>query len=220
MRSGQTTDMRGLQAIDLPPWSLPLIVIALVVPVSAAIAALGPIAGLAVGFLETATVAALAIRARYDEAIEVAPSPDSSHRALIVCLAPLATDADAARVAALLAGAAEGFSDSAASLVLVPARNRPLAEWLSDVDQAREEAEQRLASALPRLRAAGIEAEGRVGETDVVQTVEDTLRSFPARDVIVVADETNASHELGELRRRLDRPVHELRIRRSASPLV
>lgn len=212
--------MRGLQALDLPPWSLPLIVAALVLPITAAAILVGPVGAFAAGFLTTFTVAVIAIRTRYDEAIEVAPAPDRLHRALIVWLAPPGGETDAERVAEKLAETASGFEGSDASLLLVPAQNKPLAEWLSDVDAARADAERKLDASLMRLRAAGLEIEGRAGETDVVQTVEDTLRSFPACDVIVVADETNVSHELGELRRRLDRPLHVLRVRRSREPLL
>ena len=70
-------------------------------------------------------------------------------------------------------------------LVVTPALNSPLRHFTSDIDQAREQAGQRLEASLARLREAGIEARGEVGDGDPLQAIEDALRTFGADEVII-----------------------------------
>ena len=55
------------------------------------------------------------------------------------------------------------------------------------------------------LAKAGIAAEARVGDEDVVQAVEDQLQSFAASEVVLVGEEGDAGEEeaASELERRL-----------------
>jgi hypothetical protein len=59
-------------------------------------------------------------------------------------------------------------------LVIVPALNSRLRHWLYDEDNARRRAGLRLDAALERLRGAGIEPEGRVGDADPLQAIAET----------------------------------------------
>jgi len=70
-------------------------------------------------------------------------------------------------------------------LVVCPALNSPLRHWMSDEDPARAQAQQRLDRSLARLREAGIDAEGRVGDSDPLQAMEDALRTFGADELII-----------------------------------
>jgi hypothetical protein len=70
-------------------------------------------------------------------------------------------------------------------LVVTPALNTPLRHFTSDIDGAREEAGKRLQDSLARLREAGIEARGEVGDGDPLQAIEDALRTFGADEVII-----------------------------------
>jgi hypothetical protein len=70
-------------------------------------------------------------------------------------------------------------------LVVTPALNSPVRTFTSDVDKAREEAQKRLDSSLGRLREAGIEARGEVGDGDPLQAMEDALRTFGADEIII-----------------------------------
>jgi hypothetical protein len=92
-------------------------------------------------------------------------------------------------------------------MVLSPARIGFLDRWASDVEGARRDAQRRLVISVAALAAAGIEAEARVGDEDVVQAVEDQLGSFPATEVILVTaageDDEAASAAAEELRTRL-----------------
>jgi hypothetical protein len=64
------------------------------------------------------------------------------------------------------------------------------------------------------LAKAGISAEARVGDEDIVQAVEDQLQSFPATAVVLVsgsAAEDEAAYEAGrELQSRLEAEFHHL----------
>jgi hypothetical protein len=70
-------------------------------------------------------------------------------------------------------------------LVVSPALNSPLRHWTSDEDQARAAAQERLERSLARLREAGINARGEVGDAEPVQAMEDALRTFGADEIII-----------------------------------
>lgn len=70
-------------------------------------------------------------------------------------------------------------------LVVCPALNSPLRTWTSDEDSARQRAQERLDESLARLRAAGINARGEVGDGDPLQAIEDALRTFGADELII-----------------------------------
>ena len=72
-------------------------------------------------------------------------------------------------------------------LVLSPARSSRLDRWADDLERARFESQRVLTVSVATLAAAGIEAEGRVGDGDPLQAAEDTLRSYAATEVVVVA---------------------------------
>lgn len=73
-------------------------------------------------------------------------------------------------------------------LVVAPALNSPLRQWLSDVDGARRTAEDRALRCVADLRLAGFEAEGVVGDPDPAQAIDDALVLFDA-DVLVLDGE-------------------------------
>jgi hypothetical protein len=70
-------------------------------------------------------------------------------------------------------------------LVVAPALNTPLRHWTSDEDRAREQARARLEDSIERLREAGIDARGEIGDPDPLQAIEDALRTFGADEVII-----------------------------------
>jgi hypothetical protein len=206
--------VRKLEPVQLKPWMLPLIVVALVVPIVAAFELGGPGAGLPMGALAVLVILVLAARARFDEPIEVGASPGDRYKLLVVVTEPLDDPRRAGAIAeiAWAGGRATGTgSDGAAAdvLVLAPALNTAIAHWLSDLRKARFEAQRRLAISLGSLAAARVDARGQVGDSDTVQAVEDTLRTFPAQEV-VFATASDRAREVEEVRRRLDRPVRAL----------
>ena len=81
-------------------------------------------------------------------------------------------------------------------LVVCPALNSPLKHWASDEDDARAAAQQRLDRSLQRLRSLGIEAEGKVGDAEPLQAIEDALRQFGADEIIISTHPEGRSHWL------------------------
>jgi hypothetical protein len=96
--------------------------------------------------------------------------------------------------------------------VIAPALNSRLRHWLSDEDEARRSAGLRLDASLDGLWAAGIEAEGRVGDADPLLAIADELHQFDAQQIVIATRPGARSHWLtrdlvGRARRRFARPV-------------
>jgi nucleotide-binding universal stress UspA family protein len=101
---------------------------------------------------------------------------------------------------------------SARVLIVAPALNSRLRHWVSDENEARAAAEERLGRSLERLRADGVAVTGLVGDADLMQAIVNALHVFDA-DAIVVATHPPARSNwlardlVGRVRRRFDRPV-------------
>ena len=94
--------------------------------------------------------------------------------------------------------------EGAQVLVVSPAVNSsPLAFWVSDSDEAIEDAQERLDETLRTLRSGGVEARGTTGDSEGIVALQDALASFPADRVVVVDDPEVAEDAAG----RLDIPV-------------
>jgi hypothetical protein len=114
---------------------------------------------------------------------DIAPPPGESkdaHRILVV-----ANETVGGRV--LLDEIAERARDrNAQVLVVAPALvESRLKHALGDVDEAVEQARERLNRSVERIRSAGVEAEGTVGDADPNLAIVDALRTFPADEVII-----------------------------------
>lgn len=184
------------------PWKLPFVVAAIAVPIAAAFLTGGPAIGVAVGALVAVTIVIFAARQRPREAIEPAPGGAGKRRILVVVTDPLEDSTAIEQVTAAVGG-----EEEATVMVLSPARIGFLDRWASDVEAARRDAQQRLVISVASLAAAGIEAEARVGDEDVVQAIEDQLGSFPASEVILISaagkDDEDTAEAARELRARL-----------------
>jgi hypothetical protein len=205
--------MRRLVPIVFRPWTLPLIVLALVLPSIAGFALVGPQLGLAVGALTATAVIVLAARARYDEPIEVVSRPDARFRMLVVTTEPISQPGEVEQIASIATEGNRALGSDAAEpelLVVAPATQTRLDRWASDVGEARDRARDALAVSLGTLTAAGLDVHGRVGDGDAVQAIEDELRTFPAQEVVVIGGPELDREQVDEVRRRLDRPVREL----------
>jgi hypothetical protein len=94
--------------------------------------------------------------------------------------------------------------EGAQVLVVSPAVNSsPLAFWVSDADEAIEDAQERLDETLHNLRSGGVNARGTTGDSEGMVALQDALASFQA-DRVVVVDDADVADEAGE---RLDVPV-------------
>jgi hypothetical protein len=187
----------------MEPWKLPLIVAGVVVPIAAAFMLGGPGVGVAVGALVTVAILAMAVRQRPEGPIASAEREDTKQHVLIVAADGVEDPADVARIVGV-AGIRGGDGGEDEVRVLVPARIGFLDRWASDVEDARHRAQQRLVVTVAALAKAGVAAEARVGDEDIVQAVEDQLQSYPATAVVLVSDEGEAEREAAEeLRSRL-----------------
>lgn len=165
----------------MTPWKIPLVVTAIAVPVAALFLLGGPAMGVAAGAL--AAVAIVVVAVRQKPRGEIGPAEDvGAHRALVVVGVPLEDPAAIEEVVAVLRGNRAGQV-----MVLAPAKIGFLDRWASDVEAARRDAQRRLVISVASLATAGVEAEARVGDEDLVQAVEDQLGSFPATEVILVS---------------------------------
>jgi hypothetical protein len=89
---------------------------------------------------------------------------------------------------------AEGYDEQV--LVVCPALNSPVRHWASDEDNARAEAQDRLDASLARLREAGVDAKGEVGDAEPLQAMEDSLRLFGPDEIIISTHPEGRSHWL------------------------
>ena len=88
----------------------------------------------------------------------------------------------------------EGYDEQV--FVVTPALNSPLRHWASDEDDARAQAQKRLNASLARLREAGVDARGEVGDAEPLQAMEDALRLFGADEIIISTHPEGRSHWL------------------------
>ncbi len=195
----------------MAPWKLPFIVAGVVVPVAAAFMLGGPGVGVAVGALAAVALVAVAVRQRPEEPI--APRERNGRRhVLIVAAEDVEDPADVERVTHA-AGIADGIGEEDEVRVLVPARIGFLDRWASDVEGARHRAQQRLVMTVAALARAGVTAEARVGDEDIVQAVEDQLQSYPATEVVLVgANEDGEGEAAEQLSARLRAEFHYVRL--------
>ncbi len=200
----------------MAPWKLPLIALAIAVPIVAGFA-IGGGGGLAVGSVTVLVIVLFAIRAVPRGPIESAPAEDERRHVLIVSPGAVEDPADVARiVGAAHLGAGDGAVEAPADaevVVLVPARIGFLDRWASDVEGARHRAQQHLVATVAALAKAGVAAEARVGDEDVVQAVEDALQSYPATEVVLVSgDGEDVETAAGELATRLRAEFRHVRV--------
>lgn len=194
----------------MAPWKLPLIVAAIVIPIVAAFLTGGPGVGVAVGALVTVSILVIAARARPLGPIASAPAADSRRHVLLVATTVIEDPADVARIAA--AAELHGGRQRDEVRVLAPARIGFLDRWASDVESARQGAQESLVATVAALAKAGIAAEARVGDEDVVQAVEDQLQSFPATEVVLVSGRSEDGEAVAELSSRLRAGFRHVRL--------
>ncbi len=168
----------------MAPWKLPVIVAALAMPIVAAFALGEGGAGLAAGALAAWVIVIVAVRQRPRGPLGSKPAPSTTRSVLLVVTCAVEEPGEVRRIAAE-AHLGNG-QDGADVLVLAPAKIGFLDRWASDIEAARQTAQRNLVATVAALAKAGIAAEARVGDEDVVQAVEDQLGSFEATEVVLV----------------------------------
>ena len=97
-------------------------------------------------------------------------------------------------------------------LVVCPALNSRLKTYTSDEDPAREAAQKRLDVTLARLASVGIDARGLVGDGDPLVAVDDAVRTFGPKEIVISTHPPGKSNWLergvvDSVRARYDVPV-------------
>jgi nucleotide-binding universal stress UspA family protein len=185
------------------PLAIPLIIAAIGVPVVAAMALAGTFGaglGMAVGALAATSVVVFAARSKPQRKLEVATGDDSGHRVLVLAVAE-ATPAAAQRIADITGSPSD-------VRLLVPVPSHRLDRWLSAEDNARHEAEARLARSAGVLVAAGLPVSGSVGDADPAQALEDELRGYAADEVVLLS--AGGKDPLGKVESRLGLPLRRV----------
>jgi hypothetical protein len=97
-------------------------------------------------------------------------------------------------------------------LVVAPALNSPVRHWVSDEDEARAAAQERVQASVARLAETGVTVRGEVGDAEPLQAIEDALRTFGADEIVLSTHPEGRSHWLEqglveEARRRFALPI-------------
>ena len=133
------------------------------------------------------------------------PTPKILVIANLTCPCPTVIDEVARR-------ASETPSDV---LVVAPALSSRLRHWVSDVDGAVAGARDRVELAVGELRERGVMAGGRVGDSDPMSAIADTLADFPATEILIATYPPGQSNWLERglienARARVDVPITHL----------
>jgi hypothetical protein len=142
----------------------------------------GTWAGLSVFIVLSVAVAGWWVRARREERPrQTAPRPHAAGERRILVIANETVAGHTLRSMIL----ERSLDVREEVLVVTPALNSPLKHWVSDEDEARAAAQERLDASLAKLAEAGVQARGEVGDGDPLQAMEDALRTFGADEIII-----------------------------------
>lgn len=182
--------------VVIPAWLLPVFVSAIAISIVGGFYVGGPGVGMATAAFDAAVIVVLAVRERPFGPIVPATPRDRRRHVLVVLERALGDDPSAAETVAR-AVREEGLRRDEPGVapdvrLLAPCRIGFLDRWACDVSRSREAAQRDLVLSAAALAAAGVEASARAGDEDLVQMVEDELRTFPATEVLYVGDEGGA----------------------------
>jgi hypothetical protein len=193
---------------------LPLIVAALVVPTIAALLVGGAQLAALVAVIVLLAIVLLAVLAKPREPIEPAGDHSGPRRVLLAVSEPVDDD----RTAEEVARAARSGSTASDTEILVVAPTQPnfLDRWASDPRNAEREAERKLEITIASLADKHLKTRGEIGGPELLLAIEDTLRAYPADEVILAtgspAEDHAGAHAAEELRERLTVPFEHLMV--------
>lgn len=179
--------------------------IALLVPAAIGFALGGPGIGLSIAGLSFVALVVLVLRTRAFNPIGKPVHPELDRRLLVVTTFAIEDASTIQRVSDEIE--LGGIRPESEIRILTPATNTFLNRWATDLKAARERAQRNLVISVASLTLAGVDAQARVGDEDIVQAVEDELVTFDATEVILVTRTTEDNPAAAEhLKERL-RPV-------------
>lgn len=191
------------------PWMLPLLVLAIAVPIIAGFALGGAPVGFLVGGLVLFAVVLTAARSRHTEPI--APGrPGAGAPTLVVVVEPVTQPRLARRIGELGEKAARG--EETRILVLAPLDPTATERWLSLRGTTREDAQNKLDRTISTLAEAGYEASGEIVDEDPAQAVSDQAAVHGAAAVVFVVPEGECGEEIADVRSRTGRRVEAIEV--------
>jgi hypothetical protein len=190
-------------------WHPPLILLALIVPATIGFAIGGPGLGTTLAGLSLVALVIIAAKVIPNDPIGRVPHPELERRLLVVTTFPVE---DARTIQRVADEVRLGSSEEQGEVrLLTPALNTFLNRWATDLRAAERRAQRDLVISVASLTLAGVNASGGIGDENVVQAVEDELRTYNATEVFLITrasehDEKTAS----VLRERLQPPFRHV----------
>lgn len=163
---------------------MPLVIAALVLPVAVGFLVAGPALGLAVGAAVAISLIVVAARMLPNERIEAVAASDGRRRLLVAISRELDDPEAIERLAQ--SERLRSTEGGAEILVLAPARAGVLQRWATDYRHARDEAQRQLVITAASLGKANLPVRAHVGDADLVQAIEDELRTYAANELVLV----------------------------------
>ncbi len=192
-------------------WHPPLILLALIVPAAIGFAVGGPGIGVSIAGLSLVALVIVAAKVIPNDPIGRVPHPELERRLLVVTTFPVE---DAPTIQRVADEVELGTSEESGEIrLLTPATNTFLNRWATDLRAAERRAQRNLVISIASLTLAGVDASGGIGDEDVVQAVEDELRTYDATEVFLVTHPTAHAEKAAEvLRERLQPPFRHVEL--------
>ena len=192
-------------------WHPPLILLALILPATIGFAVGGPGFGIMLAGFSLVGLVIVAAKVIPNDPIGRVPHPELERRLLVVTTFPIE---DARTIQRVADEVRLGSSEEEGEIrLLTPAVNTFLDRWATDLRAARQRAQRDLVVSIASLTLAGVDARAAVGDEDVVQAVEDQLRTYDATEVFLVTWSAEDSAKAAEkLRERLQPPFHHVNL--------
>jgi hypothetical protein len=195
--------------VPVKSWHPPLILLALILPATIGFAVGGPGFGIMLAGFSLVGLVLIAAKVIPNDPIGRVPHPELASRMLVVTTFPIEDARTIQRVADEVRIGATG-EDSEVRL-LAPAVSTFLDRWATDLRSAERRAQRDLVISVASLTLAGVDASAGMGDEDVVQAVEDELRTYDATEVFLVTRQGQVSERTVEtLRERLQPPFRHV----------
>jgi len=192
-------------------WHPPLILLALILPAVIGFVVGGPGFGVMLAGFSLVGLVIIAARVIPSDSIGRVPHPGPERRLLVVTTFPIEDGPTIQRVADEVQ--LGGVDPEAEIRMLTPAVNTFLDRWATDLRAAQERAQRDLVISIASLTLAGVDASAEIGDEDLVQAVEDQLRSYDATEVFLVTRSSNRPDAaIEDLRERLQPPFRHVEI--------
>jgi hypothetical protein len=192
-------------------WHPPLILLAMILPAVIGFALGGPGFGIMLAGFSLVGLVIIAAKVIPNDPIGRTPHPELERRLLVVATFPIEDGPTIQRVADEVH--LGGVEPETEIRLLTPAVNTFLSRWATDLRAARERAQRDLVISLASLTLAGVDASAEAGDEDLVQAVEDQLRSYDATEVFLVTRSSERPDgAIEDLRERLRPPFRHVEL--------